>query len=141
MEEKSQEETKSIQPMSEGEEVRILHPMSLTKRLSYVFDSLVRRVDAFDLLENRIAELEREIIAHEFPKEFDKKLDLYERYTRIHLSYIDALRKVVGQIDMQELARTAGLTSLFHKFQDMPPDSLKRINDLIDTIGEPTENE
>jgi hypothetical protein len=134
------EENIPQKPDSEGNQilnnsVQILNPASLTKRLSYVFESLVRRIDAFDLLEKRIAELENELILHEFPEEFEKKLDLYERYTKIHLSYIEALRRVVGQIDLEELSRAAGLVSVFQKFKNLSPESIQKVNLLLEKIG------
>lgn len=119
----------------------VVEPCSLEERLGFVFNSLVRRLDAFDALEKRIGEIEQAIMSQPIPEEFEKKLDLYERFSKIHLAYIETLRKVVGQLDMNSLVKAAGISALFAKFKDLPIESIHKINSLLDQMKNGDENE
>ncbi len=113
-------------------DVQVISSATLTERLSYVFESLIRQLDTFDLFEKRISELAMTIMCQPFPEDAEKQLERWERFTRIHINYIETLRKVVGQINMEELTRAAGLAALFNRFKDLPPESLAKITNLIE---------
>lgn len=112
----------------------VMEPCTLEERLGFVFNSLVRRLDAFDSLEKRIGEIEQSIMSQPIPEDFNTKLDLYERFSKIHLAYIDTLRKVVGQLDMNSLTKAAGISALFIKFKDLPVESIKKIGVLLEKM-------
>lgn len=131
-------------PPIQTDPVKIVPSMSLETRLDEVFQSLVRRLDTFDRLESKISEIEMALFCQPVPDRFEDKLDLYKEYTKIHLAYIDTLRKVVGQVDMENLIKTVGATALVMKLKNLPAENIKKLYAYLDnfeTKDESTKNE
>jgi hypothetical protein len=124
-------------------QVKIAPSISLETRLDEVFQSLVRRLDTFDKLESKIGEIEMALFCQPIPDTFEAKLELYKEYTKIHLAYIDTLRKVVGQVDMENLVKTVGATALVMKLKNLPVENIKKLYAFLDsfeTKDDPSKN-
>lgn len=106
----------------------------------------MQRLESFKRLETQLQKIEENIAKTTMaegatPETLQTQFDMYERLTKIQISYIDTLRKLLAQIDLNEYLRTFGLIELYSKFQHMTPDSIKRIQEFIDVQNEAPETE
>lgn len=103
--------------------------------LSGFFSSILDRLDSFKLLDARVKILEKDILDSKLEDmSLDQKISIYEKLGKLHIMYVETVRKVLGQIDLNQYMRAAGLMDLLQKFQHMSPESLSKINRVIEEL-------
>jgi len=64
--------------------------------------------------------------------DFKTKLEVYEKISKLHITYIETVRKVLAQIDLSRYLKAAGILDLFKKFERMTPQSLAKLTKMIE---------
>lgn len=109
----------------------IMEAQSFEERLCFVFENLVSRFNTFKKYEKNLLALEESIFNSELPEDYWQKLELYERFCKIHINYADSLRKMACQIDLNSLTKAAGISALFLQFKELPKESIIKIQKLL----------
>lgn len=104
--------------------------MSLSGRVNDAFGALVRRLQAFEQSEPWFQNMETELFdITKLPPNlpYQERLKIYKDLAEIRVDYMEALRKLASQIDIDALMTALGIIQLYHKFRGMAPERVEKV--------------
>lgn len=108
-----------------------------TKSLKDFYVAITKRLQSLSKLDNKIDELEDELFDGTIDELITntEKLQCYKMLTKIHLEYIEAIRRVFSAIDLETLFGAMGLIGVLEDVKKLDSEGMNKIRQYLKLAG------
>lgn len=97
---------------------------------------ILNRYRGLESTQKIIVKLEEGINAADIPVSLEEKINIYDKLMRLHILQSDSVRKILMQVNLNEMIRGLGLVDLVNRFRNLSDKSLRKVQLLLEEVKE-----
>lgn len=97
---------------------------------------ILNRYRGLESTQKIIVKLEKGINDSDVPVSLEEKINIYDKLMRLHILQSDSVRKILMQVNLNEMIRGLGLVDLVNRFRNLSDKSLRKVQLLLEEVKE-----